>query len=354
MAGMSSSGGELSRLYFEQIVGPLLAQRLPGLPFAAGRLGGGSDVLGVDDALSQDHDWGLRLTLLVVDDAGVGAVDRALVDGLPDECLGLPTRFAFSGDPVVRHRVEVATVGRFLESRLGVAVDRLSPGDWLSLTGQSVLEVTAGPVFADTDGSLTRARQQLSWYPHDVWLHVIAADWQRVAQELPFGGRTGARGDETGSVGIAGRLSGALLHLGHLLERRWAPYAKWLGTSFGGLPHVGGAPLDALWSAGAADSWADRQAGLAEAARVLYERQREIGLPCVAGQPFEPFHDRPFLGVRPEVVEALRGSIRDPAVRGLPAGVGAVEQWVDNVDVLMSPPRRLAAVRAVLAAPGMR
>ena len=56
-------------------------------------------------------------------------------------------RFPVTWDSSVSHKVEVATVADFAVSRLGV--DRtggLSVLDWLSVTGQSVLEVTAGPV----------------------------------------------------------------------------------------------------------------------------------------------------------------------------------------------------------------
>lgn len=53
---MDGGGTELVRSYYEQVVAPLLAARWPGLPHAAGRLGSGSDVLGLDDAMSRDHD----------------------------------------------------------------------------------------------------------------------------------------------------------------------------------------------------------------------------------------------------------------------------------------------------------
>jgi hypothetical protein len=61
-------GAELARRFLTGVVEPLLSQALPGLRYAAARLGSGSDVLGLDDEMSRDHDWGCRLTLLVDED----------------------------------------------------------------------------------------------------------------------------------------------------------------------------------------------------------------------------------------------------------------------------------------------
>lgn len=51
------TGTDLARRYYDEVVEPILLGRWPGLPHAAGRLGSGSDVLGLDDATSRDHDW---------------------------------------------------------------------------------------------------------------------------------------------------------------------------------------------------------------------------------------------------------------------------------------------------------
>jgi len=52
------SGRELARRFHAYAVAPLLAQGMPGLRYAAGRFGSGSDVLGLEDVMSRDHDWG--------------------------------------------------------------------------------------------------------------------------------------------------------------------------------------------------------------------------------------------------------------------------------------------------------
>jgi hypothetical protein len=46
------SGTELARQFHVDVVAPLLTRAMPGLRYAAGRLGSGSDVLGLDDEMS--------------------------------------------------------------------------------------------------------------------------------------------------------------------------------------------------------------------------------------------------------------------------------------------------------------
>lgn len=344
MVCVHRTGSELAADYYRDVVVGLLGTRWPGLPHAAARIGSGSDVLGLDDQMSQDHDFGLRLTLMVGSD-DVRAVDDYLEGALPESYQGWPTRFATTWDPRVRHRAEVATAEAFCASRLGVPVDRdWGVIDWLSVTGQSVLEVTAGPVYADTLGVLSAIRQRLRWYPDDLWHYVVAADWQRIGQELPFVGRTGSRGDDLGSASLTGRLVGIAMHLGFLLERRWAPYPKWLGTCFASLPDASRAG-PALARALAAVTWQERQAALVESLVVLHEVQRTAGL-ASGPEPVERFFDRPFVAVRGSVSRLLLAEVRNPLVRRLPPGVGSVEQWVDNVDVLTAPDRRVALARA--------
>lgn len=56
-------GLELARCFYFECVQPIIAGRLAPLDgaYAAGLIGYGSDVLGHDDELSRDHEWGPRL-----------------------------------------------------------------------------------------------------------------------------------------------------------------------------------------------------------------------------------------------------------------------------------------------------
>jgi hypothetical protein len=348
MTGMTD-GITLARGYYQDVVAPLLRARWAGLPHAAARLGSGSDVLGLDDETSRDHDWGLRLTLLVDGDQ-VDEVSGYLEKCLPDAYAGRPTRFATTWDPQVRQRAEVATAGAFVAGRLGLdASGTMTSLDWLCLTGQALLEVTAGEVFADDLGTLTRMRRKLAWYPDDVWCYVVAADWIRLGEDLPLLGRAGHRGDDLGSRVICGRMVNTAMHLAFLLSRRWPPYPKWMGTLLNRLP-VARDLRPLLTAALTAERWTERQEAVARALAVLHQAQRTARLPTAEGIPTEPFFDRPFLGIRAAVPDLLRQAISDPLVRALPPGVGSVEQWVDNVRVLTDAPHRVRTARSHLTA----
>ena len=349
MTDRALSGRELARDFHADVVGPLLARAMPRLRYAAGRLGSGSDVLGFDDAMSRDHDWGCRLTLLVdePDRAAVPQVSLLLERDLPESYRGFPVRFPLTWDPVLSHKVDVATVADFAASRLGVAPTvELPVLDWLILTGQSVLEVTAGPVFADRTAELAQVRARLRWYPPDIERYVLAAGWQRLSQEMPMVGRTAEHGDEPGSRLLSTQLAGDLMWLAFALSRRWPPYPKWRGTAFRALPVA--ADLDSLLTAAAAaPTWRDRESALASACEILLDAQRACGLPAPASAVI-PFWDRPYRTVDQAVCESLLSAITDPDLGRLPT-VGSIDQWVSNVDVLASPARRAALQTAYRA-----
>ncbi len=224
-------GLELAGLFYADVVRPLLEGRA----HVAARIGPGSDVLGFDTERSTDHGWGPRLHVFVA--ASDVETTRAAVDsGLPETFRGWPVRFGWDAIET-RHHVQISTLTSWLEDQLGFDPQKgIAIARWLATPQQLLLEVTAGAVFHDPERVLGRLREKLAWYPDDVWLWLMACQWRRIGQEEAFVGRTAEVGDELGSRVVAARLVRDLMRLCFLQERRYAPYGKWLGTSFRGLP----------------------------------------------------------------------------------------------------------------------
>jgi hypothetical protein len=331
--GEFTSGQRLNADFYAGVVAPLVGA----VPHAAALLGTGSDVLGYDSERSTDHGWGPRLTVFVdpADVAGVGVViDR----GLPATFAGWPVRYGWDGTPV-SHHVTVTSVGSWVTAQLGVDATRpLSAVDWLLIPQQKLLEVVGGALYRDDRGEVTSLRHRLSWYPEDVWLWMLAAQWRRVAQEEAFVGRTAEAGDDLGSRLLVARLARDLIHLWFLLSRCYRPYSKWLGTAFHALPDS--APLGRLLASalGAADHPA-RESALCSAYESVARRHNELALTRPVDPMVRSFYNRPYRVLMADrFAEACREAVAEPALRALPL-VGSVDQVADSTDVLSYPER---------------
>lgn len=183
-------------------------------------------------------------------------------------------------------------------------------------------------------------RAQLAWYPHDVWLYLLAAQWQRVSQQEPFVGRAGEVGDELGSRLVAKTLVRDLMRLCFLMERRYAPYTKWFGTAFSRLD---AAPVltPSLQGVLRAGTWQERERYLCAAFAAVAHRHNALGVTAPLAEYVSFFHNRPFRVIHGErFASALSDAITDPAVQDLVHRVGligAIDQITDNVDILSDP-----------------
>jgi hypothetical protein len=240
----------------------------------------------------------------------------------------------------VSHRVTVHTVqGFFQEFLRWDPVAEPSVAEWLSFPQQRVRAVTGGAVFFDGLGELEPARARLRWYPHDLWLYLLASQWQRISQEEPFMGRCTQVGDDLGSRLVAGRLVRDLMRLCFLLERQYAPYLKWLGTAFAQLSCAAElAPV--LTAVLSADSWQDRETDLSAAYAIVAQMHNALGITDPLPTQVSPFWARPFQIIHGDhFAKAIHEAIHDEEVRALPAHVGGIDQWVDSTDVLDEPER---------------
>ncbi len=353
-------GLELGGALYRELVRPILDEEFPRLSHSAALLGTGSEILGYDSERSTDHSWGPRLQLFLRSEdcaQDSSAIQGVLARRLPHRFRGFPTDFGPPDAHGVRlpqdmetgpvaHRVEVHEVGRFLIECLGFDPrGEISSRDWLTTPAHLLLSITAGAVYYDGLGELEPVRARLAWYPHDVWLYLLACQWKRIAQEEPFVGRCGEAGDDLGSRIVAARLVRDVMRLSFLLERQYAPYSKWLGTAFAGL-HCAAALGSPLRQALEADDWPAREQALGRAYEIAGALHNGLGITEPVDPSLRPFHGRPskVLGAE-RFVEATRRAIHDEKLAAR-SDVGSVDQFADSTDVLsyVRRARRLGAI----------
>lgn len=345
-------GLELSESFYFAEVKPILVAKFPALHYSAALIGPGSEVLGYDTAQSTDHHWGPRL-LLFLSEADYGShkasISDALSAKLPYTFRGFSTNF---GEPdeigvrllrpissgLVSHRVDIYTVRSFFKAHLGFDLhEELTAADWLTFSEHQLLCATGGKVFHDGLGELTRVREMLRYYPRDIWLYLLASQWERVSQEEAFVGRCGDVGDDLGSRLVAARLARHLMRLCFLMERTYAPYAKWFGTAFSRLKcaPVLSPLLEGVMSA---QSWQEREEHLSQAYRAVAGMHNALGITEQLAMEVSQYHTRPYMVIHGgRFVEAIRRQIESEEVRKLDPAIGSVNQFIESSDALENP-----------------
>ena len=324
------SGIDLARMFYIEVVRPLIKGRA----HSAARLGSGSDVLGFDTPRSTDHGWGPQLQVFVAA-SEVDTVRRIIDSGLPEEFHGWPARFGWD-EVAVQHHVNVVSLEKWLESHLGFDPQMdITVQNWLTTPQQLLLEVTAGAVFHDPNGDLKRVRSKLEWYPNDIWLWLLACQWRRIAQEEAFVGRTAEVGDELGSRILTARLVRDLMRLCFLIERRYAPYSKWLGSAFQNL-RIAPRLVPYLDAALKATDYPARETGLCSAYEYIVRCYNQLNLTPPVDPEVRLFYKRPFRVLGGDrFAEVCLAAIHDEWLKGQPL-VGNIDQFVDSTDVLSS------------------
>jgi len=287
-------------------------------------------------------------------------IQQKLAETLPYTFLGYSTHFS-EPDPndsgvqhltvvdsgPVNHRVTIQTTRSLLSEQLGLTTaENLSPLDWLALPQQKLLTLMARAVYHDEIG-LAELRHRLNWYPQDVWLYLLASGWARIGQEEHLLGRAGIVGDETGSALIGARLVRDIMRLCFLMERRYAPYAKWFGTAFKQLD-CGPSLYPTLKKVLAARTWQNRQKHLIPTYEFIARQHNKLALTPPLPETTLPFFGRPFEVIAVHgFADALLAHIHDPQIRRLPL-IGSIAQWSDNTDLLEAPqlPIKIAGLYA--------
>jgi hypothetical protein len=357
-------GLELNRMFYAEAVRPILEAKFPALRYSAALIGYGSDVLGYDSPRSTDHEWGPRLLLFLGDEdhPTLGKpVSQALSKSLPTTFRGYSTSFAepnsegtrlleAAAPGKIRHHVYIRTPRGFLRDLLDLDLDRApSSREWLVMPEQKLLEVTSGAVYHDGLGQLVRIRETLAYYPREVWLYLLSAQWMRIAQEEHFMSRCAEAGDDLGSRILAARLARDLIRLCFLMERKYTPYIKWLGTAFARL--ACGAELSEIFArAMSSNSWPERERHMCAAYSHVARMHNALAITEPLEAKVEQFYGRPYLVLNAgRFAKAIDDTIQDEEIRAIRAAagpIGSVNTFVDNTNLLVRPDL-LARLKAI-------
>src|ERR1700741_2123587 len=354
-------GLKLCELFYQKEVRPILSNQFPTLRYSAAVIGWGSEVLGFDNAMSRDHHWGPRLLLFLNKRDYSRLKDKislSLSNSLPYEFLGYPTNYSKPEPNAVRHAVRITrgpvnhmvetfTLKSFFEARLGFDPSkRIGVIDWLTVPQQRLLEIVSGEVYHDGLDQLRKIRARLDFYPGDIWLYLLAAQWTKISEEEAFVGRAGDVGDELGSQLVAARIVREIIKLAFLMEKQYPPYSKWLGTAFGKLK-IATKLTPVLQEVLLAKTWKARERKLAQAYTIVARQHNALAITKPLSTKATKYYSRPYLVIHADTFASLiKKAIKDPRVKNISTSVGSIDQFVDNPAMLQQIPllKRLRGV----------
>lgn len=223
-------GLELARHYFEEIGLPMIRRDFGMYEsrIAAGLAGEGSEVLGFDDELSRDHDWGPSFCIWLTDEdaARFGRELQEAYEKLPGEYLGYPARQVFKGGEA---RVGVIRISDFYRGYTGLCRAPETAEEWMRIPEMMLAKAAGGQVFMDGPGEFSRIRQALlRYYPPEVRLKKISARAAAMAQSGQYNySRCLKRGEHVAAASALSEFTNAACSMVYLLNRQYMPFYKW-------------------------------------------------------------------------------------------------------------------------------
>lgn len=344
-------GLELSRKFYFDCVKPVIEEKVPGITgkYAAALIGYGSDVIGNDDEISKDHEWGPRCHLFLeeaVFESYASNLDEILNEILPLEYSGLPTRFKFTEyfgmvptmNETGQHHVVITTCKRFMELTLGVTDVPKTDFEWLAISEQRLLEFTSGEVFEDNTGELTGLRTQMAYFPEDVWLYRMAFVLESLGWSDDLISECALRRNYISMHLNTGKTVERIMKLVFLVNRRYAPlYAKWLHREFNKLPEIAGEIETELIELLENNNHEQKTETLNRIYGVLLTILNKRGLCEIHPARFKRDSSDIRYDIQTsanDVFSKITGDLKNYAIEGIP--VGAIDQWMFNEDIVTS------------------
>ena len=231
-------GLEAARRLYDEKGADIIRESFPEYEgrIAVGLAGSGSQCLGFDDEISRDHDFepGFCLWLTDEDDARIGIE------------LARKTRILFGSrvsqaSALGTPGVGVMRISDFYRRFTGLPGAPETWQDWLYLPSYALAQAVSGEVFRDDLGEFSRIRHDIvCGMPEDVRRKKLAARLALMAQSGQYNyARCLAHGEDGAAMLAVSEFIKNTAEAVFLLNRRHAPYYKWLLRGMRGLEKLG-------------------------------------------------------------------------------------------------------------------
>ena len=237
-------GLEIAHAFYSEWGSAYLEKSFPELAkrVAVGRMSG-SDVLGADDAISKDHNWGPQFTIFLSaqDYAEHGEqLANVMNAAAPNPWQGY--RLDGGGDK----SVHVESIPNWIETWLGFKEKPGRNEDWRRIVKERsdggvdegresfLYFLRHGTIWYDGSGELGGWQEALHYYPEKVWCIRLAEELFRVWHygEYNFVQRIAKRNDPLTKTICIGEFVNGVMRTLLLLNRDYTPYWKWLAHEF--------------------------------------------------------------------------------------------------------------------------
>lgn len=273
-------GLELSKKYYAKYGGKMLKEQFPEIAdqAAVGLVGYGSECFGFDDEISTDHDYGPSFCIWLPQETYIqyGKKMQDAYDALPKEFMGFAGRVE---EAQGKGRVGVLCLEDFYYGILGIKSVPKTAEEWLMIPETALATATNGEVFEDLCGQFTKLRAELlAYYPVEVWLKKLAQSLAETAQSGQYNyARAMKRGERIAAELSLAKFVEEAMHLVYLLNKRYAPFYKWMHRGLKELP-LGAEIGDMLALLYQTQAEADRTLIIEAVCNVLVQILNEMGL----------------------------------------------------------------------------
>ncbi|MDR2480531.1 MAG: DUF4037 domain-containing protein [Treponema sp.] len=232
-------GLDLARNYYLSCGRHMLETRFPKYvdSIACGLAGEGSECLGFDDEISQDHDFGAGFCMWLTDKdfAEIGEKLREAYAELPGFFGSWPKRNPVSFG---EWRLSAVKTSDFYRKFTGLSRAPETLEEWRRIPEHFLAAAVSGEVFTDPPGAFSAVRKKLiDFYPEDLRLKKIAA---RIAVASQAGQyqffRCIGHGEKAAALLALAEFIRAVCSAAYLLNKKYMPYYKWARRGLKDLP----------------------------------------------------------------------------------------------------------------------